>query len=94
MVVDANRRLLINYKQPRSGIDDTRAAVRAQLFTTGPLSIGYAIGHILIDRGFDTDEFLGDVALYTTDAEGDPDRGMSGNGVKNYSKRARWSRNR
>ena len=23
-----------------------------------------------------------------------PTRGMSGNGVKNYSKRARWSRNR
>ena len=64
MVVDANRRLLRNYLQPRSGIDDTRAAVRAQLFTTGPQSNGYAIGHISIDRGFDTNAFLGPVAIY------------------------------
>ena len=73
MVVDTNRRLIRNYQQPRSGIDDTRAAVRAQLFTTGPQSNGYAIGHILIDRGFDTNAFLGPVAIYITDAEGEPD---------------------
>ena len=74
MVVDANRRLLRNHFKPHDGNDDTRAAVRAQLFTTGPQSLGYAIGHILIDRAYDIDdEFLGDVALYTTDANGDPD---------------------
>ena len=74
MVVDANRRLLRNYFRPSAGNDDTRAAVRAQLFTTGPESLGYAIGHILIDRALDVDEeFLGDVAIYTTDANGKPD---------------------
>ena len=74
MVVDANRRLLRNYFRPSAGSDDTRAAVRAQLFTTGPESLGYAIGHILIDRAYDVeDEFLGPVALYTTDANGKPD---------------------
>ena len=73
MVVDANRRLLRNYTLGHSGSDDIRAAVRAQLFTTGPEPIGYAIGHILIDRGYDTNEFLGPVALYTTDANGKPD---------------------
>ena len=55
-------------------LDDNRAAVRAQLFTTGPQSLGYAIGRISIDRAYDIDEeFLGPVALYTTDAEGKPD---------------------
>ena len=74
MVVDANRRLLRNYFRPSAGSDDTRAAVRAQLFTTGPESLGYAIGHILIDRAVDVDEeFLGEVAIYTTDANGKPD---------------------
>ena len=74
MVVDANRRLLRNHFRPHDGDDDTRAAVRAQLFTTGPQSLGYAIGHILIDRALDVDEeFLGEVALYTTDANGKPD---------------------
>ena len=74
MVVDANRRLLRNHFKPHDGNDDTRAAVRAQLFTTGPESLGYAIGHILIDRALDVDEeFLGDVAIYTTDANGKPD---------------------
>ena len=74
MVVDANRRLLRNHSGPSAGNDDTRAAVRAQLFTTGPESLGYAIGHILIDRAYDVeDEFLGPVALYTTDANGKPD---------------------
>ena len=74
MVVDANRRLLRNHFRPSAGSDDTRAAVRAQLFTTGPESLGYAIGHIRIDRAYDVDEeFLGDVALYTTDANGHPD---------------------
>ena len=48
--------------------------MRAQLFTTGPESLGYAIGHILIDRALDVVEvFLGDVAIYTTDANGKPD---------------------
>ena len=74
MVVDANRRLLRNHFKPHDGNDDTRAAVRAQLFTTGPQSLGYAIGHIVIDRAYDIDEeFLGDVAIYTTDANGHPD---------------------
>ena len=74
MVVDANRRLLRNHFRPHDGDDDTRAAVRAQLFTTGPQSLGYAIGHILIDRALDVDEeFLGEVAIYTTDANGKPD---------------------
>ena len=74
MVVDANRRLLRNHFKPHDGDDDTRAAVRAQLFTTGPQSLGYAIDLISIDRAVDIDEeFLGDVALYTTDANGKPD---------------------
>ena len=74
MVVDANRRLLRNHFKPIVGDDDTRAAVRAQLFTTGPQSLGYAIDLISIDRAVDVDEeFLGDVALYTTDANGKPD---------------------
>ena len=73
MVVDANRRLLRNYAVPNAGSDDIRAAVRAQLFTTGPQSIGYTIDLISIDRGFDTNEFLGAVAIYTTDANGKPD---------------------
>ena len=47
---------------------DDRAAVRAQLFTTGPNSTGYGINHINVAAG-DDDEFLGPVALYTTDGE-------------------------
>ena len=74
MVVDANRRLLRNHLKPHAGSDDTRAAVRAQLFTTGPQSLGYAIDRISIDRAYDVDEeFLGDVAIYTTDANGHPE---------------------
>ena len=74
MVVDANRRLLRNYHKPHDGSDDIRAAVRGQLFTTGPQPIGYAIDRISIDRAYDIDDdFLGPVALYTTDANGHPD---------------------
>ena len=74
MVVDENLRLVTNYHQPESASDsnDTRAAVRAQLFTTGPHSSGYALDHIIVSRG-DDDTALGTVALYTTDAAGDPD---------------------
>ena len=77
MVVDENLRLVTNYHQPESASDsnDTRAAVRAQLFTTGPHSSGYGIGEITVWRGSrdDSGAFLGAVALYTTDAAGDPD---------------------
>ena len=45
MVVDANRRLLRNFL-PINGSDDNRAAVRAQLFTTGPQSLGYRRPHL------------------------------------------------
>ena len=75
MVVDENLRLVTNYHQPESASDsnDTRAAVRAQLFTTGPHSSGYGIAEITVWRGSRDDAFLGGVALYTTDAAGDPD---------------------
>ena len=93
MVVDANRRLLRNHFIPSAGNDDTRAAVRAQLFTTGPQSLGYAIGHIAIDRAYDIDdEFLGEVALYTTDAEGDPDLvdGLHATLILEHTERYHW----
>ena len=75
MVVDENLRLINNYDQPGSVSDDSdsRAAVRAQLFTTGPNSSGYGIGGIAFVNGSDIDRFLGTVALYTTDTDGDPD---------------------
>ena len=75
MVVDENLRLINNYDQPGSVSDDSdsRAAVRAQLFTTGPNSSGYGIGGIAFANGSDIDRFLGTVALYTTDTDGDPD---------------------
>ena len=75
MVVDENLRLFNNYGQPDSASDgsDSRAAVRAQLFTTGPNSSGYGIGGIRIANGSDSDRFLGTVALYTTDTDGNPD---------------------
>ena len=75
MVVDENLRLLDNFHVPRVREDeglDTRAAVRAQLFTTGPNSTGYGIDSIYVSAGPD-DDFLGPVALYTTDANGKPD---------------------
>ena len=75
LVVDENLRLINNYDQPGSVSDDSdsRAAVRAQLFTTGPNSSGYGIGGIAFANGSDIDRFLGTVALYTTDTDGDPD---------------------
>ena len=75
MVVGENLRLLDNFHVPRVREDegaDTRAAVRAQLFTTGPHSSGYGIVEIKVN-GTDDDDFLGPVALYTTDANGKPD---------------------
>ena len=75
MVVGANRRLVDNsHVQRRSSEQgaDTRAAVRAQFFTTGPDSYGYSIVEIKL-YGTDDDDFLGPVALYTTDEDGDPD---------------------
>ena len=75
LVVDENLRLVTNLLQPGSTSDgsDSRAAVRAQLFTTGPNSSGYGIGGIEVANGSDTDRFLGTVALYTTDTDGNPD---------------------
>ena len=77
LVVDENLRLVTNLLQPGSTSDgsDSRAAVRAQLFTTGPNSSGYGIGGIEIANGSDTDRFLGTVALYTTDTDGKPGPG-------------------
>ena len=75
LVVDENLRLVTNRNQvsgDNSGIDE-RAAVRAQLFTTGPNSTGYGISSIEVVTGADTNIFLGTVALYTTDTDGDPD---------------------
>ena len=75
LVVDENLRLVTNFHQPSrdgSGID-ARAAVRAQLFTTGPNSTGYGISSIEVVTGADTNIFLGTVALYTTDTDGNPD---------------------
>ena len=74
MVIDENLRLVSNLTQSRSDASsDDRATVRAQLFTTGPNSSGYGIARIKVDRGSETEDFLGTVALYTTDAQGDPD---------------------
>ena len=75
LVVDENLRLVTNLLEPDSTSDgsDSRAAVRAQLFTTGPNSSGYGIGGIEVANGSDTDRFLGTVALYTTDTDGNPD---------------------
>ena len=75
LVVDENLRLVTNFQQlsrDASGID-ARAAVRAQLFTTGPNSTGYGISSIEVVTGADTNIFLGTVALYTTDTDGNPD---------------------
>ena len=47
--------------------------MRAQLFTTGPNSTGYGISSIEVVTGADSNIFLGTVALYTTDTDGDPD---------------------
>ena len=47
--------------------------MRAQLFTTGPHATGYGIARILVSQGSETDDFLGTVAIHTTDGDGDPD---------------------
>ena len=74
MVIDENLRLVSKVTQSRSDASsDDRAAVRAQLFTTGPNSSGYGIARIKFGRGSETEDFLGTVALYTTDAQVDPD---------------------
>ena len=73
MVVGENLRLVTNFNQPGGASNDTRAAVRAQLFTTGPHSSGYGIARIRVAQGSETDDFLGTVAIHTTDGDGDPD---------------------
>ena len=73
LVVGENLRLVTNINQPGTTSSDSREAVRAQLFTTGPHSSGYGIALIEVDRGSETDDFLGTVALHTTDTDGDPD---------------------
>ena len=74
MVVDENLRLVDNTNVRPFGDEDsdTRAAVRAQLFTTGPHPSGYGINRINVSAG-DDDNFLGAVALHTTDTNGKPD---------------------
>ena len=74
MVVDENLRLVTNFYQPEVGnVGNIRAAVRAQLFTTGPHSSGYGISSIEVEKGSETATFLGTVAIHTTDGDGDPD---------------------
>ena len=74
MVVDENLRLVTNFYQPAVGnVGNIRAAVRAQLFTTGPHSSGYGISSIEVEKGSETATFLGTVAIHTTDGDGDPD---------------------
>ena len=76
MVIDENFRLAGNLvSAARRARIDERAAVRAQLFTTGSHPDGYSISEILVRRGSEdpADTALGTVALYTTDASGDPD---------------------
>ena len=78
MVIDENLRLAGNLNSafaPGTNRDsDERAAVRAQLFTTGSHPGGYGISEIVVRKGFgDVDGFLGDVAIHTTDGDGDPD---------------------
>ena len=76
MVIDENFRLAGNLvSAARRSKSDERAAVRAQLFTAGSHPDGYSISEILVRRGSadPADAALGAVALYTTDATGDPD---------------------
>ena len=74
LVVDENLRLISNsFQSGSTNSSDTRDAVRAQLFTTGRNTSGYGIARIEVQRGSETDAFLGTVALYTTDEDGDPD---------------------
>ena len=79
MVVDEDLRLGSNSLSASNATrsSDNRAAVRAQLFTTGSHSGGYGISLIEFFEGWDEDDVddpsLGTVALYTTDTNGDPD---------------------
>ena len=77
MVIDENFRLAGNLNSAIRGSEssDERASVRAQLFTTGPNPGGYGISEIVVRKvsADPADASLGDVALYTTDASGDPD---------------------
>ena len=77
MVIDENFRLAGNLTLAANTTEgtDERAAVRAQLFTTGSHPGGYGISYIYHWRGSEdpADASLGAVALYTTDAQGDPD---------------------
>ena len=77
MVIDENFRLAGNLSLAFNATEnsDERAAVRAQPFTTGSHPGGYGISEIVVRRGSadPADASLGDVALYTTDAQGDPD---------------------
>ena len=79
MVVDEDLRLGSNSLSAPNATrsSDNRAAVRAQLFTTGSHSGGYGISLIEFFEGWDEDDVddpsLGTVALYTTDTNGDPD---------------------
>ena len=76
MVIDENLRLAGNLvSAARRSSSDERAAVRAQLFTTGSHPDGYSISEIKVRRGSadPADAALGAVALYTTDGSGDPD---------------------
>ena len=76
MVIDENLRLAGNLvSAARRSSSDERAAVRAQLFTTGSHPDGYSISEIKVRRGSadPADAALGAVALYTRDGSGDPD---------------------
>ena len=77
MVIDENLRLAGNLTLASTATEgtDERAAVRAQLFTTGPNPDGYGISYIYHWRGSEdpADASLGAVGLYTTDGDGDPD---------------------
>ena len=77
IVIDENLRLAGNLTLASTATEgtDERAAVRAQLFTTGPNPGGYGISYIYHWRGSEdpADASLGAVGLYTTDGDGDPD---------------------
>ena len=77
MVIGENFRLAGNLTLASAATEgsDERAAVRAQLFTTGPNPGGYGISYIYHWRASEdpADASLGAVGLYTTDGDGDPD---------------------
>ena len=65
IVVDENLRLVTNRNQVARNSEgsDERDTVRAQLFTTGPHSLGYGISQITVINGSEDDNFLGTVAV-------------------------------